>query len=98
MAMSRGGSSASASSRAERRSWLARVIQSRTSSRANSSIELASLVKDLMKQRGPQVLVAIYLGARRNNHILGHPQATQTTMRPLRAASRGLIAVAHEHH
>ena len=52
--------------------------------------------KNLVKQRCPQMFVAVNLGARGDNHILRHPQSAQTTVRALRAADGLLIAVGND--
>ena len=51
-----------------------------------------------MKQGGSQVLVAIDLGAGGDDYILGHTQAAQATMRPLRAADGRFMAFADDDH
>src|ERR1019366_7985193 len=98
MAVSSSGSASAAKARAERKSWSARVSQSRTSSSAASSIKLAALVENLMKQRSAQVFIAINLGARRHQHIFRKPHATQTTVGALHPFDVAFVAVADDDH
>ena len=44
------------------------------------------------------MFVPVNLGARGNDHVLWHPQAAQTSMRPLRAADGRFIALAYDDH
>ncbi len=84
--------------RAACKSWLARVSQSRTSSRAASSIQFATLGEHLVKQGSPQVFVAVNLSARGNEHVLGKTQTTQTAVRPLHPPDGLFTAVADNDH
>src|SRR6266516_3967557 len=98
MATSKGASSAAARMRDARKSWRARDSQSLTSSRSASSIQLSALVQDLMKQGGAKVFVAVHFSPCSHQHVGGHGQPAQTTLRALVASDGPLVALRQNHH
>src|SRR5437667_8435942 len=98
MARSSGGSSAAARMAAPRKSWLARVSQSLTSSSSASSIKLAALVQDLMIQGGAQVFVTVDFAPRPYQYVGGHSQPSEAFLSALIAANGALLAARHNHH
>src|SRR3989442_14943987 len=98
MATSKGASTAAARMRTARKSWCARVSQSLTSSRSASSIQLSTLVQDLMKQGGAKVFVAVHFSPRSHQHVGGHGQSAQATLRTLVALDWSLVALRQNHH
>jgi hypothetical protein len=51
-----------------------------------------------MKQRGAKVFIAVHFTARSHEHVCGHCQPAQTTLRALVAPDRPLVALRQNHH
>jgi hypothetical protein len=98
MAVSSSGSSSDANAREERKSWLARVSQSRTSSLVDSSIELAAFGQNLVKQGCAEMFVAVNLGAGWNKHVFGKAQSCQAAMGALHSPDGFLAALSDNYH
>src|SRR5665213_1404829 len=98
MAVSSSGSASAAKACAERKSWSARVSQSRTSSVLDSSINLTTIGENLVKQRGAQMLVAINLGASRHKHVFGKTHSTQTMVGALHPLDVAFFAGGNNDH
>lgn len=83
---------------AARKSRLARVIHSRTSSVAASSIKFTALSENLVKKRGAQVFVTIDLGSGGNQNVLGKAHTAKASVRALHAFDTAFPALAHDDH
>jgi hypothetical protein len=85
-----------ASRRAVSRSRHPLTIHAFASEAGRSAIEPPSTAQDGVFERGLEFLDAIHLLPRFHEHILGHPQSAQATMRALGTEDRRFVAMRHD--